>query len=239
MKIHIVMKESVVEATLENSRASQDFVSLLPLELTLSDYHGTEKIADLPARLSTDGAPEGVTPETGDIAYFAPWGNLAIFYRDFRYSPGLVRLGRIEGNVERMRTLVSEFITRHVSAAPMPSTTQSPQSRLRAPISRTRASTCISSRSSRRSRWETAGRGPLCCSGCARRREARRRGSSSCESQPRRNKFCQTMPRARRLLASLLLQGFHHFRGNELLTTARQHTPRLGKRTLISAHTEA
>ena len=48
-----------------------------------------------------DGAPEGVTPETGDIAYFAPWGNLAIFYRDFRYSPGLVRLGRIEGNVER------------------------------------------------------------------------------------------------------------------------------------------
>ena len=101
MKIHIVMKESVVEATLENSRARQDFVSLLPLELTLSDYHGTEKIADLPARLSTDGAPEGVTPETGDIAYFAPWGNLAIFYRDFRYSPGLVRLGRIEGNVER------------------------------------------------------------------------------------------------------------------------------------------
>jgi hypothetical protein len=31
----------------------------------------------------------------GDITYYAPWGNLAIFYRDFGYSPGLVRLGHI------------------------------------------------------------------------------------------------------------------------------------------------
>lgn len=101
MKIRLITTDHVFDATLERSRASEDFVSLLPLELALSDYHGTEKIANLPARLSTAGAPDGTTPETGDIAYFAPWGNLAIFYRDFRYSPGLVRLGRITGDVER------------------------------------------------------------------------------------------------------------------------------------------
>ncbi|WKB54414.1 cyclophilin-like fold protein [Eleftheria terrae] len=28
----------------------------------------------------------------------APWGNLAIFYRDFDYSRGLVKLGRTEGD---------------------------------------------------------------------------------------------------------------------------------------------
>ena len=30
------------------------------------------------------------------MALYAPWGNLAIYYRDFRYSDGLVRLGALE-----------------------------------------------------------------------------------------------------------------------------------------------
>jgi hypothetical protein len=38
----------------------------------------------------------------GDITYYAPWGNLAIFYRDFGYSPGLVRLGRIDSGIETL-----------------------------------------------------------------------------------------------------------------------------------------
>lgn len=75
---------------------------MLPLSLTLSDYNGTEKIADLPARLSTDGTPDGISPEIGDITYYAPWGNLAIFYRGFPYSRGLVRLGRIEGDIKSL-----------------------------------------------------------------------------------------------------------------------------------------
>jgi hypothetical protein len=35
--------------------------------LALSDYDETEKISDLPRRLSTAGAPEGVDPAEGDI----------------------------------------------------------------------------------------------------------------------------------------------------------------------------
>lgn len=40
--------------------------------------------------------PPGTTPAAGDISYYAPWGNLALFNRDFSYSPGLVRLGRLD-----------------------------------------------------------------------------------------------------------------------------------------------
>ena len=39
---------------------------------------------------------------TGDITYYAPWGNLAIFYRDSGYAKGLVKLGRIEGSVQML-----------------------------------------------------------------------------------------------------------------------------------------
>lgn len=85
-------------ATLEDTPAARAFQAMLPLELTLEDYHGIEKVADLPSGIPTGDAPDGIDPAPGDITYYAPWGNLAIFYRDFRYARGLVRLGRIEGD---------------------------------------------------------------------------------------------------------------------------------------------
>lgn len=102
MKIRIIVGGSQLTATLENNAAARDFAALLPLDLTLKDYNGTEKIADLPSRLSTKGTPEGIDPAIGDITYYAPWGNLALFYRDFGYARGLVRLGRIESGVARL-----------------------------------------------------------------------------------------------------------------------------------------
>jgi hypothetical protein len=89
-------------ATLEDSATSRDFASLLPLALTFTDYAATEKISDLPKRLSTKEAPPGSDPSVGDIAYYAPWGNLAVFYRDFGYSKGLIKLGRIDSGIEAL-----------------------------------------------------------------------------------------------------------------------------------------
>ena len=100
MKIRIILADTTLVASLEDTPAARDFAALLPLDLTLEDFHATEKIADLPSRLSTSGAPDGVDPEVGDITYFAPWGNLALFYRDFGYSRGPVRLGRIDGDID-------------------------------------------------------------------------------------------------------------------------------------------
>ena len=102
MKIRIVAADGTFTAVLDDSDAARDFAALLPIELKLSDYNSTEKVADLPRRLVTDSAPEGVDPAVGDITYYAPWGNLAIFYRDFGYSRGLVRLGRLKGDVETL-----------------------------------------------------------------------------------------------------------------------------------------
>jgi Cyclophilin-like family len=39
------------------------------------------------------GSMAGSDPSIGDIAYYAPWGNLALFYKDFGYSNGLITLG--------------------------------------------------------------------------------------------------------------------------------------------------
>jgi hypothetical protein len=103
MKIRIDVDGAAVMATLDNnSQAAKDFIALLPLTLTLNDYNATEKVSDLPRRLSTKDAPPGFDPSIGDIAYYAPWGNLAIFYKDFGYSSGLVKLGTIDAGLDRL-----------------------------------------------------------------------------------------------------------------------------------------
>lgn len=108
MKLRISIGDTVLSAILADNDTARDFASLLPLSLTLEDYHGIEKISDLPRALTTEGAPRGIDPDVGDITYYAPWGNLAIFYRDFGYARGLVGIGRIEGDME----ILSEFDAR-------------------------------------------------------------------------------------------------------------------------------
>lgn len=44
-------------AVLDDTPASRDFLSMLPLELTFKDYNGTEKISYLPRKLATQGSP--------------------------------------------------------------------------------------------------------------------------------------------------------------------------------------
>jgi hypothetical protein len=104
MKIQISVDGKVIAtATLDQHDSARDFAAMLPLTLKLKDYAATEKIADLPRALSTKGAPGAYVPLAGDISYFAPWGNLAIFYKDGHLSSGLVRLGRLEAGPDAIR----------------------------------------------------------------------------------------------------------------------------------------
>lgn len=103
LNIRIVAEGAVIAVTLDDNATSRDFVSLLPLTLSLEDYAATEKVSDLPKRLSTTGAPPGMTPVAGDFTYYAPWGNLAIFHKDFRYSTGLIKLGHINVGLATLR----------------------------------------------------------------------------------------------------------------------------------------
>jgi hypothetical protein len=100
VKIRLNLEGRSIAATLGDNDTARDFASLLPLDLALTDCAATEKIGELPRRLSTDGAPPGIDPSAGDLTYDSPWRNLAIFSRDGRYSNGLVRLGRIDSGAE-------------------------------------------------------------------------------------------------------------------------------------------
>ena len=103
MKIRLDVEGTVITATLDDNATARDFVSLLPLTLTLQDYAATEKIGDLPRKLSTAGARAGSKPSSGAITYYSPWGNLALFHKSAAYASGLVRLGKFDSGVDALR----------------------------------------------------------------------------------------------------------------------------------------
>ena len=112
MKLTIRTGKDEMTARLYDNAAARDFAALLPMTVTLEDYNGTEKIARLPERLSTAGLPAGYDPSEGDLAYYAPWGNICIFSRDFAYSAGLVPLGKIDGDsISKFRVSGSLAVT--------------------------------------------------------------------------------------------------------------------------------
>jgi hypothetical protein len=94
---------------MRDNPTSKDFLSLLPLSLTFEDYATTEKISYLPRVLSLEGAPSGNDPDLGDLTLYAPWGNLAIFYKDRGYANGLIILGHIESGIEKLANMNGNF----------------------------------------------------------------------------------------------------------------------------------
>lgn len=94
-----------------NTQSGKEFLSQLPANLKFEDYNSTEKISYLPTKLSGRGEPEGFTPKRGDISYYMPWGNLAIFYRDFRYSRSLIKIGTLN-DIDKLENMRGSFEVR-------------------------------------------------------------------------------------------------------------------------------
>lgn len=87
----------------EDTPATRDFVSMLPMTLTLEEFNGREKIADLPRELEWDGSP-GSGPEDGDLIFFVPWGNIGFYYNTdgIGYSDQTIHLGTYDATEEEL-----------------------------------------------------------------------------------------------------------------------------------------
>lgn len=100
--------ETAIVELLDNDAAA-DFLSMLPLTVTFEDYNNTEKIATLPRELDIGGAPTSCDPDVGSFAYYAPWGNLSVFYEDFRESNSLIPLGTFTSGIDIFAETDGEF----------------------------------------------------------------------------------------------------------------------------------
>lgn len=110
-RIKLTFEGNEIYALINNSKAGNDFLSLLPLSVKAEDFNSTEKIFYLSKKLNTQNEPDGINPKAGDITYYAPWGNIAIFYKNFRYSNNLIYLGKFENtsDIEKLSNIKGNF----------------------------------------------------------------------------------------------------------------------------------
>ena len=99
-------KEAIV--TMFDNPIAKDFLTLLPMTVTLEDYARTEKIHYLPRKLTTSGGQTGSDVQ-GDFCYYAPWGNLAVFYKGFGHGGSLYILGRIDSGKDALGAMNRDF----------------------------------------------------------------------------------------------------------------------------------
>ena len=96
--VRIGIGDAVITGHLHQNATAQDLLTLLPLTLSFRDLNNVEKIARLPRDLPMEGVPDGDDPDVGDIGYYRPSRHLVLYYGDVGYWPGIVRIGRFDGN---------------------------------------------------------------------------------------------------------------------------------------------
>ena len=101
-----------VEVTIdEDNPAIRDFLSMLPLTLTLEEFAGREKIAYLPRELA-HARSLGSDPEDGDLIYYIPWGNIGFYYNTagIGYSDQTIHLGTYDASLDQLEQLESQDV---------------------------------------------------------------------------------------------------------------------------------
>ena len=104
-KIRITTPDGDIIVILEDNSASADLLKRLPMTVHFEDFNSTEKISYIDGKLDTSDVVTEYTPLAGAFAYYIPWGNLSLFYEDFRQSSGLAPLGQVETGMEYIENL--------------------------------------------------------------------------------------------------------------------------------------
>jgi hypothetical protein len=113
MKIRISIADKVVIATVADNATARDFVSVLPLSVSMKDLFGREKYGNLPKALSENG-PRKNTYEVGDIAYWSPDRQFAVYYHQDGESippPGVIPIAKIDAGAEAFNVPGSVKVT--------------------------------------------------------------------------------------------------------------------------------
>ena len=113
MRMQVSDGTHTVVFQLNDSPSAVSLYNQLPFDATVENYGSNEKIFTPPAALDkTDGIEGG--GKAGGIAYFSPWGNIAMYYGNFSSYPGLYLLGEATSGAEQISALSG---TVHFTAA--------------------------------------------------------------------------------------------------------------------------
>jgi hypothetical protein len=100
--LHLTVNGNAVTARLIDSPTARDFIRLLPLTLPMNDLFNREKFGHLPRALANTGKSVH-RYAVGEIAYWPPGPDIAVFYRHDGESipdPGVIVIGKVNSGIE-------------------------------------------------------------------------------------------------------------------------------------------
>lgn len=105
----VIIGDTTLTGHLFDNATARDLASQLPLTLTFRDLNSVEKTAPLPRKLSVDGMPAGDDPHVGELGYWAPDGDLVLYYGDVGYWTGIMRIGEFDGDMQAAADQSGDF----------------------------------------------------------------------------------------------------------------------------------
>ena len=103
-KIAVKSSRYTVVYRLNDSQSAKDLYNQLPLTVKVENYSDNEKIFYPTTKLNTKGTPKS-KGQKGSLAYYAPWGDVVMFYKAAGSASGLYELGSAisgGGNVSKL-----------------------------------------------------------------------------------------------------------------------------------------
>lgn len=105
MKIKISNREYEMVYLLNDSQASKTLYEQLPLDINVENYGSNEKIFYPPEALDTNQTPLLQHGGEGTLGYFAPWGDVVMYYGACSSYNGLYVLGEAVSGSEYTKNL--------------------------------------------------------------------------------------------------------------------------------------
>lgn len=108
-QIRITTKEgNSILFQLNATRAAESFYNQLPLSVWVDNYSNNEKIFFPPKKLDISNTPLAEGPAVS-LAYYEPWGDIAIYYGTCDGASGLYALGKALSGIEYISQMAGEI----------------------------------------------------------------------------------------------------------------------------------
>ena len=110
MKIQVENNQTTILYKLNESDGAKQLYEQLPLKVKIENFNTNEKIFYPPKKLDTKNTPMA-NAKAGTLAYYAPWGNIVMFYGDFGKGQGLYELGNVISGKNDIQNLKGTITT--------------------------------------------------------------------------------------------------------------------------------
>ncbi|WMW25653.1 cyclophilin-like fold protein [Methanolobus sediminis] len=113
MQISVQANGNTTIFELNDGNAAKDLYEQLPLTIDVEDFSNNEKIFYPPKKLGTTNTPMA-NAKAGTLAYYAPWGDVVMFYQKFGSAGGLYELGNVVSGGEHIKNMSGTILIEKV-----------------------------------------------------------------------------------------------------------------------------